>query len=124
MIAEKVTTSTEITSGSELPLCPPAYDYTKTTYISGQLVEIKEDAFQCNEKEEYEIFCNIPSLWKHAWVDVGPCASSAFPTPNVPNPPTDILTDSPKNLPTDVSLFVGDMIICKMTKLFSPEAYH
>lgn len=70
-----------------LPNCPPAYDWTKTTYIAGETVEIKEHIFQCNLGDGYELYCNqagwddalleqndnARQMWNDAWVGLGPC---------------------------------------------------
>jgi hypothetical protein len=77
-----------------IPPCPPAYDITKTDYVSGELVAITENIFECNSL--YVVFCNIgewdeallaqdanaEEMWSDAWVHVGPCSVLA----DVPEP--------------------------------------
>ena len=68
-----------------LPTCPPPYDWSKTTYQSGELMEMKSNIFGC--RNGYEEYCNIPhwsnslmkddtkakKLWHEAWEHLGPC---------------------------------------------------
>jgi len=74
-------------SDSELPACPPAYDFTRTDYVAGEEVEIMGKIFVCNDGEGYEKYCKLSSwdpalleedgnakeMWNDAWVEVGPC---------------------------------------------------
>jgi len=69
-----------------LPTCPPPYDWSKTTYQSDELMEMKSNIFVC--RNGYEIYCNIShwsnsllkdenpkakKLWHEAWEHLGPC---------------------------------------------------
>jgi len=67
------------------PACPPPYNWSKTTYQSGELMEMKSNIFVC--RNGYEIYCNIShwsnsllkedskakKLWHEAWEHLGPC---------------------------------------------------
>eukprot|EP00571_Detonula_confervacea_P009126 CAMPEP_0172318010 /NCGR_PEP_ID=MMETSP1058-20130122/33640_1 /TAXON_ID=83371 /ORGANISM="Detonula confervacea, Strain CCMP 353" /LENGTH=409 /DNA_ID=CAMNT_0013032731 /DNA_START=76 /DNA_END=1305 /DNA_ORIENTATION=+ len=85
----------EPTLAPELPECPPAYDTSKTDYIHGELIEMKEHMFQCRIgngagiEDLYAPYCNTPEwdesllesnpgakeLWNDAWEHLGPCAA-------------------------------------------------
>ena len=65
-----------------LPSCPPPYDHSKTTYVVGDMVEVKSNIFTCREEDGYEMYCNIPyrpkdenaeMMWRNAWIHLGPC---------------------------------------------------
>ena len=71
---------------SSLPTCPPPYNWSKTTYQSGEIMEMKSNIFSC--RNGYETYCNIShwsnSLlkdenpkakirWHDAWEHLGPC---------------------------------------------------
>ena len=65
-----------------LPSCPPPYDHSKTTYVVGDMVEVKSNIFTCREEDGYEVYCNIPyrpkdenaeMMWRNAWIHLGPC---------------------------------------------------
>jgi len=67
------------------PTCPPPYNWSKTTYLPGELMEMKSNIFSC--RNGYEIYCNISHwsnsllkedskakmLWHDAWEHLGPC---------------------------------------------------
>jgi hypothetical protein len=63
-----------------LPLCPSAYDPSKTNYIAGDQVTVKCKKFRCKD-EDHEKYCNISAwedslpvkMWKDAWELVGDC---------------------------------------------------
>lgn len=66
-----------------LESCPNPFDPTKTTYVLGETVEVRENIFLC----ENVLYCNVPEwdetlleedpnakeLWNSAWVYDGPC---------------------------------------------------
>jgi hypothetical protein len=69
-----------------LPICPTAYDVSKTTYAGGDKVEMTSHLFEC--KSLLVQYCNIGAwddsllvvnanaeeMWSDAWVHVGPCS--------------------------------------------------
>jgi hypothetical protein len=52
-----------ISTIASLPLCPAAYDPSKTNYVAGEKVTVKCKIFQCKD-EDHKIYCNI-----YAWND-------------------------------------------------------
>ncbi len=78
---EVTTTEASIISTmASLPLCPSAYDPSKTNYVAGAQVTVKCKIFRCKD-EDHEKFCNISAwddslpvkMWKDAWELVGDC---------------------------------------------------
>ncbi|KAL3785760.1 hypothetical protein ACHAW5_003602 [Stephanodiscus triporus] len=69
-----------ISTIASLPLCPAAYDPSKTNYVAGEKVTVKCKIFQCKD-EDHEIYCNINAwdeslpmeMWKDAWELLGDC---------------------------------------------------
>lgn len=71
------------------PDCPPAYN-NHTTYVAGDISEVHEHIFQCDE--ELVQWCNIyewdakykdldpnaKDLWRDAWVHLHPCTPVTF----------------------------------------------
>ena len=114
------TLSPSIATTSSLPVCPPLYDTTKTSYVSGEFVSIQNEIFLCN----LEVYCNLAEwdelfsdyaskeMWDNAWIKIGPCEnendyspSSGAKAPPAPMEPTDSpslfsLTDIPSKEPT------------------------
>ena len=84
VLEEKSVAKTEEEEES-IPTCPPPYNWSKTTYQSGELMEMKSNIFSC--RNGYEIYCNIShwsnsllkedskakKLWHEAWEHLGPC---------------------------------------------------
>lgn len=65
------------------PLCPAPYDWEKTTYAVGDMIEVKSNIFVCRKEKGYVKYCNIADrpkgdkgaerMWHDAWVHLGPC---------------------------------------------------
>ncbi|KAL9181028.1 hypothetical protein ACHAXT_009833 [Thalassiosira profunda] len=95
-------------SPTPLQYCPPPYDFDKTDYVAGQLVEINAHVFECSPKRVR--YCNIlawddsllaedvnaKDKWDTAWVLVGECYKTESPTAG----PSASPTSSPSQKPT------------------------
>ena len=65
------------------PLCPAPYDWEKTTYVVGDLIEVKSNIFVCRKEKGYVKYCNMADkpkgdevaerMWHGAWIHIGPC---------------------------------------------------
>ena len=85
VLEEEEEVSVAETEEESLPACPPPYNWSKTTYQSGEVMEMKSNIFSC--RNGYEIYCNISHwsnsllkvdpkakmLWHEAWEHLGPC---------------------------------------------------
>ena len=82
---EEVSVAETEEEDESLPACPPPYNWSKTTYLPGEIMEMKSNIFVC--RNGYEIYCNIShwsnsllkedskakKLWHEAWEHLGPC---------------------------------------------------
>jgi len=87
------TTDAPITA-PPLPECPPPYNMARTDYVRGELIEVKENMYQCRigdgdlvTEDTYEEYCNAATwndammdgnpnakeMWDDAWVHIGMC---------------------------------------------------
>ena len=71
---------------SALPLCPDAYDPSKTDYVADDMVAVKCHVFKC--RQHHELYCNTSSwddsllfhdarakeMWRNAWEMLGSCS--------------------------------------------------
>lgn len=116
-VAPASISSTGEPSASPIPMihCPPAYNSSKTSYTSGETVEVNNAIWECF----YEVYCNEAEfdstkfkaeeeeLWLNAWRHVGDCYRAVSPATGSPvtlNPsqsPTESpVTFSPTNAPS------------------------
>lgn len=76
--------------------CPSAYDFRKTSYVAGDLVEVDLNVFECagghnnTEVHKYEQYCNVADerwldddemvYWYGAWSFLHACYRTGTPT--------------------------------------------